>query len=197
MKKVIKWIMPLCMLAGLCSCEDKYVPDNSFYDGYTDSWDDSKFEDEESYDYKSEMQSAVNNALTIDAFYKNFCWYLDLDTELETLYPDKRFRYGVEMGYNEYRWYVYMSGYADSYSVELPVFVNGEGSPYLDLIFYWNTYKELLKKLQDEGELYSEGERSLYNNIVKMFRERESVAKSTFKYRVFVDVGDQRYYYGY
>lgn len=199
MKKMMNFIGLAFLSIAISACDDRYMTDDTFNQDYNDTWSDYDDYDEDPY---TGMQDSVNDALTIDSYYENFSWHIDLKTSLETEYPDMSFRYGVEMGYGKYQWYVYMDSYGNGYYYEeLPIFVNGEGSPYLDLTFYWKTYKSLLAKLERGEELSGmspdDGERGLMSGILSMYRKKEKEAKSSFIYRVFVDVDGQRYYYGY
>lgn len=143
-------------------------------------------------DPKEEMRKTIKSHVSETCRYENFCFYITIRTDLSEEYPDKYFEYGIEMGYGAYNYYVYASGYGNIYSIEQPVFINGEDSPYSGLMFYWKSYQSLLADMAN-GPLTS-SEQSLYNEIVKQFKNSESAAKSSFIYRIFIDVDGDRYY---
>ena len=139
-----------------------------------------------------DMQDAVDAYVSESSTYKDYHYYITIKTKLSEKFPDKDFIYGIEMGYSTYTYYVYASGYGDTYKVEQCIFINGEGSPYLMNVFHMKSYLSLLETMK-ERELTA-NEKSLYNDIVKILRDDEREALSTFIYRVFVEVDGCKYY---
>ena len=129
---------------------------------------------------------AVKSYVSATCQYKNFCFYITIRTYLSEKYPDKTFEYGIELGYGSYDYFVFATGYGNAYSIEQPVFINGEGSPYLGLIFYWRSYQAMLATMEERP--LTSSEQSFYNDLLKQYKNGESSAKSSFIYRVFVDV---------
>lgn len=182
MKKILIWLFLTTMLFVSCS-DDNYLPNDNASSG--DNLDNVEKP-------REEMRQAVKSYVSETCQYKNFCFYITITTYLSEKYPDKSFEYGIEMGYGSYDYYVYATGYGNVYSIEQPVFIYAEGSPYAVLMFSWRSYQSLLADMEN-GPLTS-SEQSFYNDIVKLFKNSESAAKSSFIYRVFVDVDGNRYY---
>lgn len=192
MKKILIWLFLTTMLFVSCS-DDNYLPnDNASSGDNLDNVEKPNQDPESDLDLGEEMRQAVKSYVSETCQYKNFCFYITIRTDLSEEYPDKFFEYGIEMGYGSYDYYVYATGYGNVYSIEQPVFIYAEGSPYAVLMFSWRSYQSLLADMEN-GPLTS-SEQSFYNDIVKLFKNSESAAKSSFIYRVFVDVDGNRYY---
>lgn len=187
MKKILIWLFLTTMLFVSCD-DDNYIPNCDASSGDNVENPDQNPDS----DPKEEMKQAVKSYVSSTCQYKNFCFYITIRTDLSEEYPDKFFEYGIEMGYGSYDYYVYATGYGNVYSIEQPVFIYAEGSPYALLMFSWRSYQSLLADMEN-GPL-SSSEQSFYNDIVKLFKNSESAAKSSFIYRVFVDVDGNRYY---
>ena len=185
MKQIISLITLMLFVFSSCG-DDNHIPDNKVSLGNNGNGN------IELPDPKDEMRQAVKAHVSEYSEYKNFCFYITIKTTLSEEYPDKYFKYGIEMGYGSYDYYVYATGYDDTYSVEQPVYIFAEGSPYFMYSFNWKTYQSLLEDMNN-GPL-SDSEKSLYNETVKILKKDEANAKSSFIYRVFVDVDNDRYY---
>ena len=176
------------------------IPQDSPYQNivlYKDEIQNSDFETEDNNDSPSVddqgMALAVSNRVSDTYEYENYCYYITIETSLSDKYPDKNFKYGIEMGYGSYDYYTYASGSGNRYHVEQPVFIYADGSSYANLMFNWSSYQSLLKSLEEKGS-FSDSEKDLYNSIVKEFNKYENSAKSSFQYRVFVEVDGRKYY---
>lgn len=194
MKKTLIWFVLTTMLFVSCS-DDNYLPsDNVSTEGNMDNVEQSSHDPEPDSDSdpKDEMKQVIKSYVSETCQYKNFCFYITIRTDLSEEYPDKFFEYGIEMGYGSYDYYVYATGYGNVYSIEQPVFIYGEGSPYAGLMFTWGSYQSLLATMEERP--LTSSEKSFYNDIVKLYKNSESSAKSSFIYRVFVDVDGNRYY---
>lgn len=187
MKKILIWLFLTTMLFVSCG-DDNYIPNCDASSGDNVENPDQNPDS----DPKEEMKQAVKSYVSATCQYKNFCFYITIRTYLSEKYPDKTFEYGIELGYGSYDYFVFATGYGNAYSIEQPVFINGEGSPYLGLIFYWRSYQAMLATMEERP--LTSSEQSFYNDLLKQYKNGESSAKSSFIYRVFVDVDDNRYY---
>lgn len=194
MKKSLIYFFITTIFFISCS-DDNYLPNND-----VDSWDNMDYVANPDHDsetdsesvFEENMRQDVKSLVSETCQYRNFCFYITIITYLSEKYPDKTFEYGIELGYGSYDYYVFATGYGNAYSIEQPVFIYGDGSPYSGLMFSWKSYQSLLADMEN-GPLTS-SEQSLYNDIVKQFKKSESAAKSSFIYRIFVDVDGHRYY---
>ena len=136
------------------------------------------------------MLEEVSQYVSSHVTYSNYSWDISMDSFLESVYSDKIIKYGILCGYNgEPYYYSKYFTLIDSHieSVE-PLFVDGNGSPYITQYLYWNS----LIALQNKGTLTST-ERGLKNDILNDFRTSEPKAKSVYWGQLFVDMDGTKY----
>ena len=137
-----------------------------------------------------EMLEEVSQYVSSHVAYNDYSWDISMDSSLESIYSDKTIKYGILCGYNgEPYYYTKYFTLIDSHieSIE-PLFIDGNGSPYVTQYLYWKS----LIALQNKSSL-SSTERELKNDILRDFRISEPKAKSAYWGQLFVDMDGIKY----
>jgi len=186
-----KTLLLLTLLTGvtLFSCEKDDDVNNSTTNNVEES-------------QKDDILTDIKSHVTVSSTYKNFHFYIYVKTSLQDLYPGKKIRYGIEVGYNdgssskEYPYYQY----ADNnkyYSINS----NKTQFEFIAGIFFGNytteelyarSYLALMEKQKNES-LRSD-EKDLLKDITPKLKSAESEVLPKLNMRFFVEIDGNRYY---
>lgn len=129
--------------------------------------------------------------------YNDYSWDISIKSNLANIFPTKNIIYGIESGYGKYKYYEHFT-FKNEYlqkndgngniKVCYPVFV-GDEYPYM---LYWSSYKALENK-KAGGEVLTNDEKSLWNEIVQIMKKDESNAKGAFCGRLYAQFDGTRY----
>lgn len=149
----------------------------------SDDYEDPKDEIIEEGDKNSEED--ISRYVTVSVEYSNYSWNISIRSSLDAVYEGKYIKYGILCGYNGEPYYYtkYFTSQGNSINSVEPLFLDADGSPYIEQYFYWRS----LVALQEKSSLTA-SERSLKNTILNDFRESEPEAKSLYWGQIFVEI---------
>lgn len=88
-----------------------------------------------------EMLEEISQYVSSDVTYNDYSWDILMSSSLESVYSDKVIKYGILCGYNgEPYYYTKYFTLVNSHieSIE-PLFIDGDGSPYITQYLYWKS----------------------------------------------------------
>lgn len=142
----------------------------------------------------------VKSNISASVSYSDFGWNMTINSKLASKLPGKTLTYGTECGYGSYQYYQHFNFKTDylektdgqgNMNICFSLFV---GNEYADEQFYFSSYKDLQSRMAKGYTLRSD-ERDLYNNILKILREKENAAKSKYCGRLYVIIDGTKYFY--
>jgi hypothetical protein len=174
----------LCALlfaAIVSSCDDKR---------YEEIYGDNNKQENENNQAEDNISKKVSQYMSVYASYKYYSWEISITSNLETVYPDKLIKYGILCGYNGEPYYYtkYLTLNGNSITTIEPLFLDGNGSPYINEYFYWKSLVALAEKSS-----LSDSERMLQNECTKYCNAAESKAKSTYWGQIFAEIDGEKY----
>ena len=189
MEKFKFFLLSLVLCIGIISCGEendtpmeKYPVNGSSDNGNTNTGN----------SHNSILQEISEN-VAVTATYYDYAWHINILTHLSEIYPDEVIRYGIEFGYEDYIYYVYVDGHKESYSFVASVFLPTDDSPYVEQAMYYQTYLVLQEKIQNNESLTDE-EEDLLEGVIDDLDSHEDRACMLYVARVFVEINGTRFY---
>ena len=133
----------------------------------------------------------------------DYGWVISIKSNLEKALPGKSIIYGVESGYDSYKYYEHFT-FNHAYfqekdsngnmSVHYPVFIEAE---YPTEALYCRQYKAVKNK-EASGNTLSSDERDFLKEVVPILKKADKIdVKSHYCGRLYAQINNKRYFYYY
>ena len=144
----------------------------------------------------------VKRNISATVGYSNYCWDISIKSNLEKALPGKSIIYGVESGYDYYKYYEHFTFEKELFqkkdnngnmTIRYSIFAGNEFS---NEDFLWYIYY-IYKKRLAEGEKLDDGEMDYVENASKLFKKAEHKANLHCCWRLYAQINNKRYFYYY
>jgi len=128
------------------------------------------------------IDDVISKNVSVTSSYSDFSHHVKITSKLSNVYPSNTITYGVEFGYNEYKYEQTFGKNGSSYTEDVSVCLNTDE-------LYLNSVKALNKKVAAGNTLTSD-EKDLLSACLKSMK----TGATSFKGRIFVEIEGERYY---
>ena len=144
----------------------------------------------------------VKRNISATVGYSNYCWDISIKSNLEKALPGKSIIYGVESGYDYYKYYEHFTFEKELFqkkdnngnmTIRYSIFAGNEFS---NEDFLWYIYY-IYKKRLAEGEKLDDSEMDYVENATKLFKKAEHKANLHCCWRLYTQINNKRYFYYY
>ena len=144
----------------------------------------------------------VKRNISATVGYSNYCWDISIKSNLEKALPGKSIIYGVESGYDYYKYYEHFTFEKELFqkkdnngnmTIRYSIFAGNEFS---NEDFLWYIYY-IYKKRLAEGEKLDDGEMDYVEDATKLFKKAEHKTNLHCCWRLYAQINNKRYFYYY
>lgn len=144
----------------------------------------------------------VKRNISATVGYSNYCWDISIKSNLEKALPGKSIIYGVESGYDCYKYYEHFTFEKELFQkkdnngnmkIRYSIFAGNEFS---NEDFLWGPYI-ILKDRIANGETLGDSEMDYVEDATKLFKKAELDAYRHCCWRLYAQINNKRYFYYY
>ena len=144
----------------------------------------------------------VKRNISATVGYSNYCWDISIKSNLEKALPGKSIIYGVESGYDYYKYYEHFTFEKELFqkkdnngnmTIRYSIFAGNEFS---NEDFLWYPYI-ILKDRIANGETLGDSEMDYVEEATKLFKKAEHKANLHCCWRLYAQINNKRYFYYY
>ena len=144
----------------------------------------------------------VKRNISATVGYSNYCWDISIKSNLEKALPGKSIIYGVESGYDYYKYYEHFTFEKELFqkkdnngnmTIRYSIFAGNEFS---NEDFLWYPYI-ILKDRIANGEKLGDSEMDYVEDATKLFKKAELDAYRHCCWRLYAQINNKRYFYYY